>query len=203
MRFFFPLIAAALAATPVAATNLITNGSFETGPAPGAFTTLGAGSTAINGWTVTSGTIDYIGSYWNAGAGNRSLDMNGNSGGSISQIIGTITGRSYSLSFLIAANPDNPVDKTMTVTDGSFLFGVGYAGVPNPLSWTPIQFDFSALGPSTTITFTGTNAGPWGMALDDVSVSLNAIPEPQSWVLLITGFALVGVSARRRQRIAA
>ena len=58
----------------------IINGSFETGIAisPDPFKTLNAtDSTSIAGWTVTSGSIDYIGSYWTAQDGGRSLDMNG------------------------------------------------------------------------------------------------------------------------------
>lgn len=56
--------------------NLLTNGSFETGPNPGSFTNFAAGSTAITGWTVsTPGNIDYIGSLWVAANGSRSLDL--------------------------------------------------------------------------------------------------------------------------------
>ena len=64
----------------------VTNGSFESGVAfSDPFITLNAtDSTSITGWTVSAGSIDYIGSYWQPADGSRSLDMNGLSTGAIS-----------------------------------------------------------------------------------------------------------------------
>src|SRR5206468_5463440 len=63
-------------------------------------------STAITGWTVQSGNIDYYGSAWVAGDGNRSLDMSGTTAGTISQeVSGFTAGRMYRLAFLMAGNP--------------------------------------------------------------------------------------------------
>ncbi len=60
-------------------TNLITNGSFENGNynANPNFMTLGAGATNIDGWTVGSGSIDWILTYWQASNGRFSLDLSG------------------------------------------------------------------------------------------------------------------------------
>ena len=66
-RAFFGLLAAlAVFATPANAQNLVFNGSFEqaTVNPGGSFLTLGTGSTAINNWEVSAGSIDYIGGYW-------------------------------------------------------------------------------------------------------------------------------------------
>ena len=69
----------------VAQAATLVNGSFEDGVDPGVFTTLGEGSGNITGWSIygggVAGTIDYIGSYWNASDGNRSIDLNGNGPG--------------------------------------------------------------------------------------------------------------------------
>jgi hypothetical protein len=46
----------ALIVTPVQATNLIQNGSFENGANPGLFQTINAVSTVITGWTVSQGS---------------------------------------------------------------------------------------------------------------------------------------------------
>ena len=55
-----------------------TNGSFETGTFDAqAFDTLSAGSTAITDWTVDSGSVDWVGSYWTASVGSRSIDLTG------------------------------------------------------------------------------------------------------------------------------
>jgi len=87
---------AAGAVTPMggAQATLISNGSFELGPDPGTFTTLNGGNTSITGWTVGGSSIDYIGTYWVAADGNRSLDMNGLNIGSISQTISGLTVKS-------------------------------------------------------------------------------------------------------------
>ncbi|MBI4578730.1 MAG: DUF642 domain-containing protein, partial [Planctomycetes bacterium] len=73
------------------------NGSFENGPSPGVNLPLSGGSTAINGWVVTRAGIDYVGSYWSASHGTRSLDLEGATAaqGGIRQTIPTIPGKEY------------------------------------------------------------------------------------------------------------
>lgn len=55
-----------------------------------------------------------------------------------------------------------------------------------------------------TLTFVVTNFGqvrgnPSGLRVEFLSSDVTAVPEPQSWVMLIAGFGLVGVMARRRK----
>src|SRR5260370_32854438 len=69
------MIAASAAEPAIAVPNLVVNGGFERGPAPGSFKTLPVGSRALPGWTVIRSDIDYIGSYWKAPEGVRSLDL--------------------------------------------------------------------------------------------------------------------------------
>lgn len=71
---------AAIEAKPAHATNLIRNGSFEIGVSPGSYLPLGVGSTAIQGWIVIRGGIDYYGTGWISADGSRSLDLNGTPG---------------------------------------------------------------------------------------------------------------------------
>src|SRR5437867_11795365 len=78
--------------------NLVTNGSFESASInPGAsFITLNAGDTAITGWTVIGANIDYIGAYWNASNGTRSLDLDGyGAAGGVQQTFRTTPGSQY------------------------------------------------------------------------------------------------------------
>jgi hypothetical protein len=63
MKTTFALFALA-AASPSFAATLITNGSFELGNTSGGFSTVAAGGTDITGWTVDTGSVDYISSYW-------------------------------------------------------------------------------------------------------------------------------------------
>src|SRR5262245_37683734 len=81
--------------------NLLVNGSFEEGIDVGEFVPLNEGSTAIKGWTVTRGQIDYVGTHWTAGEGKRSLDLHGSPGfGGVKQTFRTVQGQRYRVTFL-------------------------------------------------------------------------------------------------------
>src|SRR5436305_15138148 len=77
----------------------IFNCSFESGIDPGLSINLGSpDSTTIQGWTIKTGSIDYIGSRWIAGDGNRCLDLSGLGPGAIFQTVaGFIPGQQYEL----------------------------------------------------------------------------------------------------------
>src|SRR4051812_24937956 len=84
------LIATMAVATLPAATMAATifdNGSFDSGNFVQTFPgydidRLSTGSTDITGWTVTNGSVDWIGSgYWQAAPGStRSIDLDGDEG---------------------------------------------------------------------------------------------------------------------------
>jgi choice-of-anchor C domain-containing protein len=190
-----------VAVLPVAAADasVVINGSFEQGPASvGRFSTFGAGSAAITGWTVTQGSVDLIGSYWNHSDGARSLDLNGNQAGTIAQMIPTIAGKRYAVSFDFSSNPDRSYAKSMLVGFGSQTpVAVNFTGpVSRQLQWRTVTLDFVANAPTTLLSFRSTTAGPSGIALDNVSA--NVVPEPASWAMMIAGFGLVGAMMRRR-----
>ena len=189
----------------------VTNGSFESGLSNiGNFTTLYAGdSTSITGWTITGGNVDYIGSYWTAADGSRSLDLNGLVPGSISQtIFGLTSGVTYEVTFDLAGNPaGGPNPKTLNVTasagPSSFSFNAANTSL-GTMGWVAELFFFTATGPSTTLTFASTTTGfsgndsypsAFGPALDNVSIS--ATPLPSSWTMLIAGFVAFGFLAYR------
>ena len=152
-----------------------TNGSFESGIVPGVFTTLAAGdSTSITDWTVTSGTIDYIGSYWTASDGVRSIDMSGNAAGAISQTFPTTTGAVYNVTFDMAGNPaGGPTVKHMEVDAGGaptlYTFDTTGMTLAN-MGWTPETFTFTATSANTTLRFTSLDHTAYGPALDNVVV---------------------------------
>lgn len=180
---------------------LFTNGSFESASFnPGGFTTLGAGNTSITGWTVGPGTVDYIGTYWTAAQGIRSIDLAGGSLGRISQTFDTIAGMIYDVTFAMAANPDHPArPRTLTVAAGdeSATYNFNTAGTTTAnMGWLDYAFQFTADGSSTTLSFTSLNqACCWGPALDNVRVS---VPEPAS--VLLVGLSLLGLGLTRRNR---
>lgn len=193
---------AAIAALPTAANAQVANGSFEQGTDPGSFITLGTGSTDITGWTVGSGTVDYIGTYFTASDGARSVDLSGNEPGSLTQILSTIIGQSYLVSFDLAGNGDGaPTTKTATASaTGGATTTFSVAGSTRPdLDFTSFLYSFRATGTSTTLTFASTTATAFGPVLDNVAIA--AVPEPAAWAMLIGGVGLVGGTLRRRRSV--
>jgi choice-of-anchor C domain-containing protein len=211
-RYLFAVAAAAsIGLCSGADASVFQNGSFESGLASiGSFTTLNAGdSTSITGWTVASGNIDYIGNYWTSANGNRSLDLNGLVPGSIAQTFDVIPGQKYQVTFDLAGNPaGGPTLKTLTTTAGITALFSSFDTTGKSLSnmgWTPVSFDFTAIGSTETLTFASTTSGDsgsstyptaFGPALDNVSVT--AVPEPSTWAMMILGFLGIGFAAYRQ-----
>ena len=192
----------ALAGSALAAAS-ITNGGFNNTSntyVGGIYDRLYAGSTtsptsatAIPGWTVTAGNIDWIDNYWSSEDGDGfSLDMNGDAPGAISQTIDTTVNTTYVVQFYLSGNPDpnsycgtlsncdSPPNKTLIVTanggtpaDYSFDTSV-YGNTHSNMDWQVEGYSFVASGSSTTLTFTSTTAGAFGPALDAVSVTETA-----------------------------
>lgn len=201
MRSLIAAAAAALLLPATANAATVVNGDFETGPNPGSFTTVNAGGT-IGAWTVLSGSVDYIGSYWQPQGGARSVDLNGNNQGAIQQAIATVIGQAYEVTFWLAGNPDNgPQIKTIKVAaaNGNGMFTFDTFGVSRAaMGWQKYTFNFTANSASTLLSFASQDAGAYGAALDSVSIS--AVPEPATWAMMLLGLGFVGGAMRSRRR---
>ena len=205
MRISLLAASLALACSGAAASAaVIANGSFEAAAVNpgGGFVTLTTGSSAITGWTVTSGTIDYIGGYWQPQDGARSIDLAGNAPGAISQTFTTKAGHGYRIAYWIGRNPDggdHPRTGFIDVGGGQTQFLYSGAGNRTNMEWQLETFDFVALSSSTTLTFAAdpdTASQFYGPALDNVSIG--AIPEPATWAMVILGFGVIGGALRRK-----
>jgi choice-of-anchor C domain-containing protein len=167
-----------LSAGVASAASLVTNGSFEAGTNPGSYLTVNAGdSTSITGWTITSGSVDYIGSYWQASDGVRSLDLSGNQAGASSQSFATIPGQSYQVAFDLSGNPDGTRGtKTVEVsatgaTPADYTYDTSAEGnTLATMKWQSESYTFTATSNSTTLAFTSLVNSPYGPALDNVAV---------------------------------
>lgn len=191
----------------------ILNGNFETGTAPGGFTTIGTGNSGITGWTVEAGSVDYIGTYWGASDGNRSIDLNGNSRGTISTTIdGLIQNQVYNLFFAMSGNPaGTPTAKQLDVVlVGATLLGSGnfqYNTQQNNttltnMNWVEKTVQFVANATSATLRFISANGGPqsaFGPALDNVRVTAAVVPLPATGLLALAALGCLTLLRRRKQ----
>lgn len=205
------LTALALTALSTAATampNLVVNGGFEADNFNPAFITL---PPAPTGWAISAGTIDGIGNYWQAAAGtNNSIDMFGNSRGTLSQTINTVAGQTYSVSYYQSYNPDFNDPSVALVLDISGAT-LGSVTSSSPLTfaathtrtnmqWQLVSTSFVAQDAFTKLSFSSTSTLEsnifFGAALDEVSVS--AVPLPGVLSLLLVGLIGIGASKKRR-----
>lgn len=156
-----------------------TNGSFETGTyvdGGSGYETLNAGDTSITGWTVDAGSVDWVGTYWQAQDGLMSLDLSGDDAGTLSQTLATTIGNTYTVSFFLSGNPAGPPTvKTLDVSatggaTASYTYDVTGNSLTN-MNWTAESYTLLATSASTTVSFVSTTAGFFGPALDDVVIT--------------------------------
>ena len=175
-------------------TNLIQNGDFETyAPSFSGFSTVVAGSTALTDWTVGGTSIDVIKGSYGAVTGN-SIDMLGTPGpGSLSQTFATVSGQTYWLNFDLSANQVSGDSKALTVNFGNTVGNF----VGNGATVTPETLMFTANSALSTVSFASANSGYSGAVIDNVVVS--AVPEPETYAMLLAGLGLVAAAIKRRK----
>ncbi len=216
MRALLALGAALLVSTSAqAAVNLVTNGSFENGIAVSGPTYVATGDTSsITGWTVTANGVNYTDDApavgWNASEGSRSVELSssaGGNGGVFQKISGFNAGRSYRLTFDVSANPYDtafrPKDARIrfSVTGGGpafYDYTLQNVNTATNMLYSKVSYDFVASAAMQSVTFRGA-VNPflgYGVVVDNVSIV--AVPEASTWVMLILGFGLVGLASRRR-----
>lgn len=198
------VVALALASTAHGAA--FSNGSFELSPLdPGGFTQLNAGNNSITGWTVRAASVDYIGTFWPAADGARSIDLSGSAAGGVEQTFDTVPGMTYLVTFRLSGNPGcGAMVKGLDVgaTGNATLHYTFDASVHSTSdgTWTLESYTFVAAGSSTTLFFQSTEASACGPALDDVRVTIPPVPalSPVAAAAVALLLAAVAVFALRR-----
>jgi hypothetical protein len=115
------------------------------------------------------------------------------------------------VSYWLAGNTDDGVKlKTGTVSVGNQTQGFSFDATGKDhsnMGWIEKSFSFVASGNSSTLTFASNqlnangSLSSWGPALDNVSVS--AVPEPETYAMLLAGLASVSLIVRRRKKTGA
>lgn len=175
-----PALAISLCATlATAQQSLITNGSFEQGPAipTGSWLTVQPGTGQLPGWTVIQSSIDICNLYWETPDGTRSLDLDGHPGnGGVEQTFATTPNERYLVAFRMAGNPvGGPAVKLMEVsaagTAATFSFDIT-GHTTTDMGWEDHTWVFVATDATTTLRFLSLSPTPnyCGPTLDDVRV---------------------------------
>ena len=157
------------------------------------------------GFTVTSGSVDVIGTgFYDFYPGNGNyVDLNGSTGqaGTIEQDISGLTvGTSYTLTFDYAFNTNSGNNEVLS-------FGIDGVATSLPLNAAPASFqtytyNFTYTGADDTLFFAdagttpGDNGGP---VLDNVLIVTAAVPLPASGLLLLGALGAAGLARRRRK----
>jgi hypothetical protein len=207
-KYLLAASAFALFPTSAWAAESIVNGGFED-PVVNSTCCNTVPPDALPGWTATPNVNVVVGTFSSTGGnlafeGNQYLDLVGQGGtGSISQTFATVAGETYNLSFVYSHNLFNP-DVTSASADFSVdgLLGTisHSSGSTANLDWQPFVGSFTATGSLATLTFTNLTGGVnEGILLDAVSVQ--GVPEPSTWAMMLLGFGAVGYSMRRTKRV--
>jgi hypothetical protein len=205
IQILFAALICALGTFPSHATtnNLVLNGGFEN---PTLIDNTWSNFPSILGWSSGNLGIEVRNNVAGTAHGGKNyieLDTTGNS--FISQDLNTSIGQVYNLSFWYSPRvgvPDtsNPLSFSVDGKGGK-ISGNGFIGnftFPDN-AWLNVLYDFTATGTTTKLKFfaEGISDGLGG-SLDDVSVT--AVPEPETYAMIVTGLGVMGFVARRRNK---
>ena len=197
---------AAASVTASAATNLFTDGSFESlSQAAGTWNTYNT----VPGWTVTlasfvpssHGLEIRNGVAGSAQDGSNFIELDGYENDRVTQSFATTIGQTYEVSFWYQNRAG--VDASSEGFDAVVLSGgvssASLVGNAASNAWLQEKIVFTAGSNISTFTIDATGASDgYGTSFDNFSAV--AVPEPATMGLFAAGLAMLGLSARRRRK---
>ena len=219
MKYGYVLIAASLLAATVGAQaqNLVTNGSFESttnasapGQTPGTWTVY----TSIIGWTGVPNieVRDRVAGVAQDGGNFVELDTHPTAGApgpnTNSRMYQDILGTGLvNLSFYYSARPNTGPTNNLGFSFGSASSSSLLAGTSNKsgshqwIQYTVNNIQLDADGSTRLSFFALGKPDTYGGSLDNVVVTaVTAVPEPETYALLLAGLGLLGAAVRRQKR---
>jgi hypothetical protein len=197
-------LASLLSAAPALAAPF-TNGDFESGDDPGSATEHSAGSSAITGWTIldqesdpSDSDVTYIGSFFPAQSGSRSVELSGGDLGGIQQTFDVVDGQQYRVSFYSTSEFRGDRRLRAMVQSGTNLVSEDFQATN--AGWVLRTFSFVADGTSATLTFLSlvNRQGRFNGTIDNVTIA--AVPVPVALPLMAFALGALGVVGMRRRR---
>lgn len=207
------LCVGALAAPAGAVSLAVANPSFEEVVPGTGFTAFGSGSSfsesAIAGWVNGIST-----GQWRFSPGNTDFFDSIPDGSTIAWAFGSpisqtvaakaVAGATYTLSVWTGQRRDYPgaAGQAELIVGGNIVIASGPATISG--GWSLLTASYTATGADTgadigiRLSRTGTAANFDDVRLDASLPNAGVVPEPATWAMLIAGFAVVGVAARRR-----
>lgn len=198
-----------LASASQANANLFVNGSFETpGCASNCILDTPAEASLISGWTTALSGVEYFTpSTYGVGAaadGSMVVDLANYtySNGAIEQTIATTLGQTYDLSFFAGnstyGNRTGDGYVKVTINGVTHQFDTAMA-TTSQIVWKKVDLSFQAIAASTTVRFWNDQDSYKHFAFIDNVSAVVAVPEPETYALMLVGLGLVGFMARRRK----
>lgn len=153
-------------------------------------------------WTVPVGTVDLTGEtttitnfdFFPGNGGYVDLDGSSGQAGTLATIQSFAAG-TYKLTFDLAGNARGDVDKTTTISLGNFSTMLD---LPSTSPYQLFTFTFTTTGGTLSFADNAVGNQDIGNILDNVT--LTSVPEASTWVMMLAGFAGLGLAGFRRSR---
>jgi choice-of-anchor C domain-containing protein len=157
--------------------GVVMHSGFEQPDAGGGYAAYLAGA-EVDGWVVEAGSVEIVGTYWQAAEGNQSMDLSGiwDWAGTIYRDVATVPGKQYKLRFALAGNPEDGdatkrmkafwngtevTDLSVNTKDRSFT----------SMGWEYHEYVLTADSTTTRLKFQSLTLNFLGPVIDDVSLT--------------------------------